>query len=144
MVSRRGCEVSRCDRRGKVNGDEPRCGGAKEGMDWVARGGGADATAVYANGGAGRQRLAGVGIRGCGGALAIELRHASGCIRERAGSIMGAVAAAVFVAARVRAWAAGEEIWKRGGAAERPDSGAFVGEYLGARVEQCLSADGLA
>src|SRR5882672_8925182 len=57
---------------------------------------------------------------------------------------MGAVAATVFVVARVRARPACEKIWQRSSATKRGDSGASVGEYLGAGVEQRLSADGFA
>ena len=57
---------------------------------------------------------------------------------------MGTVEAFVFVAARVCAWATSQEVWKRIGAGERADPGAFAGKYLEPGVEQHLSAHGFA
>src|ERR1700751_1670241 len=57
---------------------------------------------------------------------------------------MGAIEAAVSVAACLRTWATAEEIWKRTGACERPDSGALAGKYLEPGVEQRLLVNGFA
>src|ERR1700676_747759 len=128
----------------EIDGGEPRSGRGEARVDWLARGGRADAATLRANGRAGRQGIAGAGVLGCGGAVAVKLRYAAGCVCEGAGPSVGATAASLFVAACVRARAAREEIWTGSSAAAWADSGAFAGKYLGAGVEQCLSADGFA
>src|SRR5690348_15286171 len=64
-------------------------------------------------------------------------------IFEGSRSVVESAAAAVFVAARLRARATREEI-RRCRACKWADSGALARKYLGAGVEQRLPADGFA
>src|SRR5438309_6715963 len=107
--------------------------------DWRA-----DASAVRADGGTGRGGSATAGICGRGRAVALELRHAAGRVCEGRGPAVGAIKAAVFVAARVCARSTAEKIWECAGAGARTDSGASAGKYLEPGVEQCLFAHGFA
>jgi hypothetical protein len=105
---------------------------------WVACGGRADAKALRAHGGTGQRWVATIGLRGCGRVVALEVRYAAGRVCQGIRSRVGTVAAAVSLAARLRARATGEEIRRERGASRRADTGAPVGESVGAGVEQRL------
>jgi len=94
----------------------------------------------------GNEGSATVGTCGRGRAVALELRHAAGCVCEgtRTG-LWEQLRPLYFVAARVDV--RGQLRRKNmecAGAGARTDSGASAGKYLEPGVEQCLFAHGFA
>src|SRR5208282_1030394 len=119
-----------------ADGHEPRSRGIEARVAWLARRGRTDAATLRAHGGTGESRLESTGLRRRGRAVALELRHAAGRIRQGTGPAVGTIAAAVLVAACVCARPTGEKIRQDCCAAKRSDFRAPAGEPLGAGMEQ--------
>ena len=89
----------------------------------------------------GEQGRAGAGFRRHRRALAIEVRHAAGRVREGAGPPVGSGPPALPVASRLRAHEAAPEVRRRG-PGERADPRAHAGQHLGAGLVQRLPPRG--
>ena len=127
----------RADHRG--DGDIPRPRAAARGVGRLAHGLSSDEEGLRPLHAAGQPRREGTGLCRHRRALAREVRHAAGGVHERARSALGAGAAALRVAARLRANEAAREVW-RPGSGEGPDSRPPDGQHLGAGLVEPRAA----
>ncbi len=121
---------------------EPRPERARRCVAGLASGGRADAGSLQPVRRAFQRRRARARIRRYGRAVALELRHAARRLFRRGRSSLGAGAAALRVAAHLRAIEACGEVRCRCSPGERHAAGASPGQYVGAGLEQHLSSRG--